>query len=92
MGLSFEVLYDNNKISRTNECVIISIFEVKQLCIPFVTAICSSSLSSLDNILYNAFANIFKTYDHELINLYLTSYNSLLELSANESIYIMETK
>ena len=78
------MLYGNNKISRTNECVIISIVEVEQFCIRLVTAICSSSLSSLDNILYNAFANIFKTYDHKLVNLYLTACNLLFELSAKK--------
>ena len=67
---SFNALY--SKISRANECVIISL--VKQFCIPIVMysleAIClnSSTLNSLDNILYNAFGKIFKTYDHSVLS------------------------
>ena len=67
---SFNALY--SKISRANECVLISL--VKQFCIPIVTysleaiRLNSSTLSGLDNVLYNAFGKIFKTYHHNSLS------------------------
>ena len=86
---SFNALYC--KIPRANECVIISL--VKTFCVPLVTysleALClnNSTLSSLDNMLYNAFGKIFKTYDR----IGFVILHVLPELSANE-IFILLIK
>ena len=78
---SFNALYC--KIPRANECVIISL--VKTFCIPLVTyyleALClnNSTLSNLDNMLYNAFGKIFKTYDRTAL-LYCMFYLNYLSM------------
>ena len=67
---SFNSIYC--KISKSNEFVIVNL--VKSFCVPIAMYslealdLNASLLSSLDNLLFQAFCKIFKSYDHNTIN------------------------
>ena len=67
---AFNSLY--SKIYRANEFLIVSL--VKSFCLPvFMFSLSAidlnnSSLTSIDNLMYNAFGKIFKTFNHNILN------------------------
>ena len=67
---SFNCLY--SKIYLANEYLIVSL--IKSFCTPVIMhSICAlnlnaSILNGLDNLLYNTFGKIFKTFDHKILN------------------------
>ena len=67
---SFNCLY--SKIYLANEYLIVSL--IKSFCTPVIMhSICALNLNAfilngLDNLLYNTFGKIFKTFDHKILN------------------------
>ena len=67
---SFNCLY--SKIYLANEYLIVSL--IKSFCTPVIMhSLCAlnlnaSILNGLDNLLYNTFGKIFKTFDHKILN------------------------